>query len=57
MDDQGDEKRGLPPELQRILSPEYQREREERHRRMRERREKMEWRLERVGELLDSLKR
>jgi|tagenome__1003787_1003787.scaffolds.fasta_scaffold20683907_2 hypothetical protein len=51
------EKDWLPPELSRLLSPEYEREREEKQRLAKEQRERMERNLEEAKRLREALKR
>ena len=57
MENQKSREEGLSPQLQRILSDEYRREREEAYRRMRQARENAERHLEEAGRILDRLKR
>lgn len=57
MKEQSNIEEDLAPELQRIISGEYRREREEAYRRMRARREAAERHLENAKLLRDSLKR
>jgi hypothetical protein len=57
MEEQGNERSGLPPRLARLLTPEYQREAEEKRAHRRELLESAERNLEEVGRLIDRLKR
>lgn len=57
MDDRGHIRKGIAPELLRLLSPEYEREREEIRRERRERYERMERRLAEAKRLRASLRR
>jgi hypothetical protein len=57
MQDQRNRHKGLPPELQRILTGEYRRESEESFRRMREAREDAERHLEKLGRIIEEMKR
>jgi hypothetical protein len=50
-------RKGLPPELLEVLSPEWERKREEDYRKLRERRESMERHLAEAKRLRDSLER